>query len=807
MRDEQWSSLLDKTIPSWQLLLHCLQQLDQVFCVQGDMRGIFQTALNEQKTSQQKKALKQYQTLFQQSVEGIYWNNFLYLATRWSPGKCFYFKIPEQTGLLTQCSIKEYLDQKENAFQQHTEPDAFPITIDFTPFDQRFPKLKDRRSIGRGGEFLNRHLANRLFQDSSADFQMLLEFLGRMEYQGQKLLLLDRKPSLKRLQQSLDDATTYLSAIADKTPWTDIADDLTRMGLAPGWGSNAKTILRNLELLQDLLEAPDPRNMEEFVRTIPGVFDIVILSPHGYFGQAGVLGLPDTGGQVVYILDQVRALEKELKQRLAKQGIETDPRILVITRQIPEAADVGCNVPKEKINGTENSWILRVPFRDASGQVLPQWISRFQVWPYLQNFALETEREVYAELRRTPDLVVGNYSDGNYVASILADRMGCVQCNIAHALEKSKYLFSALYWRENEEKYHFSTQFTADLLSMNRADFLITSTYQEIAGGPDSMGQYESYNGFTMPGLYRVHQGIDVFDPKFNIISPGCDENCYFSYQDQERRLLHLHPDIEKLVLEKDVPNTRGCYKDPGKPIIFSMARMDTIKNLPALVEWFGAHPTLRKRANLLVVSGYVDVSKSKDHEEQEMIQKMHELIDRYELDAHIRWSEQLTDRIFNGELYRWVADHQGIFVQPALFEAFGLTVIEAMTTGLPTFATCYGGPLEIIEHQKSGFHIDPNQGEVVAQQLNDFFAHCKKEPAYWTQISQAGMQRVEERFTWKLYANRMISLAQVYAFWNHITTKERAESRAYLDLFHKLQMRQLIANIPQADMPPPEGD
>ncbi len=36
------------------------------------------------------------------------------------------------------------------------------------------------------------------------------------------------------------------------------------------------------------------------------IFSVVVLSPHGYFGQANVLGMPDTGGQVVYILDQVR---------------------------------------------------------------------------------------------------------------------------------------------------------------------------------------------------------------------------------------------------------------------------------------------------------------------------------------------------------------------------------------------------------------------------------------------------------------------------------------------------------------------
>lgn len=58
----------------------------------------------------------------------------------------------------------------------------------------------------------------------------------------------------------------------------------------------------------------------------------------------------------------------------------------------------------------------------------------------------------------------------------------CEQCNIAHALEKTKYPESDLYWRKFEDKYHFSSQFTADLIAMNNADFIITSTYQEIAG-------------------------------------------------------------------------------------------------------------------------------------------------------------------------------------------------------------------------------------------------------------------------------------------------------------------------------------
>ena len=57
-----------------------------------------------------------------------------------------------------------------------------------------------------------------------------------------------------------------------------------------------------------------------------------------------------------------------------------------------------------------------------------------------------------------------------------------MKATIAHALEKTKYEYSDVKWKEFDEKYHFSSQFTADMISMNSADFIITSTYQEIAG-------------------------------------------------------------------------------------------------------------------------------------------------------------------------------------------------------------------------------------------------------------------------------------------------------------------------------------
>ena len=170
------------------------------------------------------------------------------------------------------------------------------------------------------------------------------------------------------------------------------------------------------------------------------------------------------------------------------------------------------------------------------------------------------------------------------------------------------------------------------------------------------------------------------------------------------------------------------------------MARLDKIKNLTSLVRWYGENEELRKMANLLIVAGKLKVEDSTDNEEKEQIDLMHSYIEKYNLYEHIRWLEGDADRKRVPEFYRVIADTKGVFVQPASFEGFGLTVIEAMRSGLPTFATQYGGPLEIIEDEKSGFHIDPINGKETTEKLVNFFKRCKEENNYWKKISNAGI-------------------------------------------------------------------
>ncbi len=771
-------------------------ELERPLLLRSDLRAVFDAMNAERPGTLADTPLHEVLNILQ---EAVCRPPLVYMALREHAGCWSCMSIHQQQLVPEAVTVSDYLAFKELLVRPDSGNEPV-LELDFAPFNRGFSRLKEIRSIGQGVIFLNRQLSGNLFTQLGLGADKLLHFLTVHSMDGTHLMLDGNFADVGALRAGLRRALGLLDRYSEDVPWKEIAEPLRGLGFAPGWGDCVLRVSETMSLLVDILEAPSPQILENFLARIPMISKLLILSPHGYFGQDNVLGLPDTGGQVVYILDQVRALEREMSERLVLQGISAQPKIIIGTRLIPDAGDTLCNQPLEKIHGTQNSWIVRIPFRKPNGEIVRHWISRFEIWPYLENFSHDLEREALAQLSGRPDLVIGNYSDGNLVASVIAKRMGVTQCNIAHALEQSKYLHSALYWRENENQYHFNCQYTADLIAMNSADFIITSTYQEIAGTPDTVGQYETYQNYTMPGLYRVVNGIDLFDPKFNIVSPGADAEVYFSYLDNERRLHSLLPDIERLLYGSDpgVP-WRGHFEDAGKPLIFTMARLDMVKNLTGLAAWFAQCPELSEQVNLLVIGGHIDPDASTDGEERSEIYHMHAIMDEYRLEGRMRWLGTRLEKNLSGELYRHIADRRGIFVQPARFEAFGLTIIEAMASGLPVFATCYGGPREIIQHGVSGYHFDPNDGAAAAAAMADFFTRCAADPGLWERISQKALKRVESRYTWRLYAEQMMTLSRIYGFWKFVSNLEHEETIRYLGMFYHLQFRPMAqALLPQ---------
>ncbi|MCB0747461.1 MAG: sucrose synthase [Ignavibacteriae bacterium] len=718
--------------------------------------------------------------------ETIIHNSLIHLDVRINIGHSEFYSINTDEQIVERIAIIEYLIAKERFVNPNIDDDI--LTLNFKPFYDNYPHVRDYKNIGAGVDYLNKFLSSKMFNNIEKWKGVLLNFIKLHKHNDQQLILNDRIKSPEHLITNIKKAIEKLNSLDEKLLFNKFKHDLQNLGFEIGLGKDVKEVKINLSLLDNLLHSPDNTVLREFLAKIPMIFNIVIVSPHGYFAQENVLGLPDTGGQVVYILDQVKELEKTLIESLTLAGINITPKIIILTRLIPNAGNTTCNQRLEKVVNTKNSWILRVPFQTHNKKVTDNWISRFEIWPYLEEFAENSFIELNAEFNGKPDLVIGNYSDGNLVSYLLSKKFNVTQSCIAHALEKSKYLYSDLYWKEMEEHYNFSLQFTADLIAMNSSNFQITSTYQEIAGTNSSVGQYETHKHFTLPGLYRVENGVDLYNVKFNIISPGVNERVFYPYSKSAKRNNKNREYLTKLLFENlHDEETYVTFENPTLLPLFSMARLDKNKNLTSLVRWFGESEELQKKCNLIIVAGNTDVNKSSDKEEIEEINKMWSLINEFNLHKKIRWIGKLFKKNNAGELYRVVADQKGIFIQPGLFEGFGLTVLEAMITGIPVIATKYGGPLEIIQNNINGFHIDPSDKEESKKIILDVVTKFDKQENYWNEISKNSIKRVNEAYNWKLYSNKLLTLSKIYGFWKYLTDLDMKDMEAYLDIVYHM--------------------
>jgi sucrose synthase len=683
--------------------------------------------------------------------------------------------------------IDKYLSLLDKIIhKKQSQPISSAVNIDFMPFYDYSAKIQKSEDIGSGIQFLNRNLSGNFMKNSNQWNEILYNFL-KIHSIGNIPLLINSEiiNSYSLLIKSLDFFLEDAYLRPERYKGEKLNSSMRKVGFEPGWGNSLPRVLDTMKLLDACLNAPDENILEKFITRIPMISKIVIVSPHGWFGQKKVLGKPDTGGQVVYILDQIKYLEKKLKQDLKTAGINITPKLIIITRLIPNSEDTTCNLEEEKVEGTDNCWIVRVPFKNNKGEIVPQWISRFNIWPYLEQFSIDVKEKCIEIFQGRPDIIIGNYSDGNLVATFLAKYFGVMQCNIAHALEKTKYVNSDLNWFELEKNYNFSFQYTADIYAMNMASFIITSTFQEIGGTADTLGQYESYTTFSMPDLFHIKNGVNLFHPKFNVIPPGVPEDIFFSYSEKTKRDAILSKRLEQILFHEKNNNIFGSFEDQSKPIIFSMSRLDKIKNLSGLVELYAKNENLQKETNLLLITDKISSEQSKDHEETAEILKIYETIAKYSLDKKIRWISFTAQKKELGEIYRIIADKKGVFVQPALYEAFGLTVIESMASGLPTFATKFGGPLEIIQNDVNGFLINPTIQEQTSNLLLNFFEKTKPNNLLWTRISKRAVERVKKHYNWDLYAEKVLSLARFYGFWKFsVSDKAKEKLSLYSDLF-----------------------
>jgi sucrose-phosphate synthase len=104
-------------------------------------------------------------------------------------------------------------------------------------------------------------------------------------------------------------------------------------------------------------------------------------------------------------------------------------------------------------------------------------------------------------------------------------------------------------------------------------------------------------------------------------------------------------------------------------------------------------------------------------------------------------------------DLYRLAHATRGVFINPALTEPFGLTLLEAAGSGVPIVATNDGGPRDIIANCQNGLLIDPLKPKEIEQALLRVLTDSDQ----WEAWSENGLAGTHEHYSWKKHVERYL--------------------------------------------------
>ncbi len=95
------------------------------------------------------------------------------------------------------------------------------------------------------------------------------------------------------------------------------------------------------------------------------------------------------------------------------------------------------------------------------------------------------------------------------------------------------------------------------------------------------------------------------------------------------------------------------------------------------------------------------------------------------------------------------------VFVEPTHKEGFGMSVLQAMATGVPVVACGVGGIFSLIEDGKSGLLV--SAGDVKG--MTDNICKLLQDPALRVELAHNARQRVEREFNARRVAQRLLEL------------------------------------------------
>ncbi|MBD2359384.1 glycosyltransferase [Tolypothrix sp. FACHB-123] len=433
---------------------------------------------------------------------------------------------------------------------------------------------------------------------------------------------------------------------------------------------------------------------------------ILLVSVHGLIrGHNLELGRDaDTGGQTKYVVELAQALAENPQVE----------RVDLVTRLV--------NDPKVSSDYAKPVEVLCDKARIIRLNCGPRRYLRKEVlWPHLDNFADELLKHL-RQMGKLPHVIHTHYADAGYVGCRVAGWLGIPLVHTGHSLgrvKQQRLLEQGTKPEVIENYYHINTRIEAEETTLASAALIIASTNQEVTQ------QYGIYDHYQPQRMVVIAPGVAL--ERFYPVPQNWQEPPI--YQDLQRFL-----------------------KDPQKPIIMALSRPAIRKNVGTLVKAYGEDPQLRHLANLVLILGNRDDITTMESGPRQVLTEIFQLIDRYDLYGHIAYPKHHgSDEV--PELYRLLAKTRGVFINPALTEPFGLTLIEATACGVPIIATSDGGPRDIIAACENGLLIDP----LDIQQIQDALRTALTDNQKWEGWSSNGLSRVRENFSWETHVERYL--------------------------------------------------
>lgn len=475
---------------------------------------------------------------------------------------------------------------------------------------------------------------------------------------------------------------------------------------------------------------------------------LVLISIHGLIRSHDLeLGCDaDTGGQTKYVVDLAKALAEH-------DDVE---QVDLITRRV-----VDVNVSDDYANPIEVlSDKVRIVRIDAGPE---EYIPKEQLWDHLDSF-MDNLTSWLNEQPRMPDLVHSHYADAGYVGVRLANLLGVPLIHTGHSLGRDKrkrLLARGLSRDEIEHTYNMERRIDAEEEILANADMVIASTHNEIEA------QYGLYN---------------YYDPeRMSVVPPGTDLT-----------LFHPSQGNEETSFTTQLPR---FLNEPDKPLILALSRPDERKNILTLVEAFGESQTLQQAANLLIVAGSRDDIRDMESGAQAVLTNILLLIDYYDLYGKVAVPKtHSADEV--PAIYRLVASSRGVFINPALTEPFGLTLLEAAASGLPIVATENGGPVDIIENCKNGELVDPLDKSAITEALLKLLQNKKN----WSQAAKNGIEGVRKYYSWQFHVKTYLEkVDQLPGKYQPIPSKRPTRAVRYRDRAIFTDLDQNLIGDPKA--------